>query len=59
MTGFAHDPYDAEWENPNTGRTVHTSADDDYCDCCGVEAGQGDCDFCAECAAADAEAARR
>jgi hypothetical protein len=34
--GFTYDACDAEWENPNTGRTVWTSADDsdDYCEGC-------------------------
>lgn len=35
MTGFGHDPHDAEWENPNTGRTVYRpGTDDDYCESC-------------------------
>lgn len=30
-----YDPYDAEWEDPNTGRTVYRpSEDDDYCEGC-------------------------
>lgn len=33
---FGYDPYDAEWENPNTGRTAYRpSQDDDYCEVCG------------------------
>lgn len=32
---FGYDPYDAEWENPNTGRTAYRpSQDDDYCEIC-------------------------
>lgn len=35
MTGFGHDPYDAEWESPNTGRTTYKPGeDDDYCEVC-------------------------
>lgn len=35
MQGFGHDPHDAEWESPNTGRTAYRpSEDDDYCEGC-------------------------
>lgn len=47
MTGFAHDPYDAEWEDVNTGRTVFTSSDDleldDDCDVCRTTVAAGTC----------------
>lgn len=37
MTGFStYDPYEAEWEHPDTGRTASTGADD-YCDVCDEE----------------------
>ena len=47
---FTHDPYDAEWESPNTGRTVWTSADDldldDFCPVCQTTVRAGDCPEC-------------
>ena len=46
-----YDVYDAEWENPNTGRTVHT-ASDDWCDVCDSEIDYsiGDADGVCKCA---------
>lgn len=41
---FTHDPYDAEWENPNTGRTVYRPGEDDCDETC---EGTDDCD-CAD-----------
>lgn len=35
--GFGHDPHDAEWEDPNTGRTVYKPGVDDVCENCGVD----------------------
>lgn len=38
MGGWTHDPYDAEWEDPNTGRTVYKpSEDDNYCEACDTD----------------------
>lgn len=34
MNGFGYDPYDAEWEDPNTGRTTYRPGQDDYCEAC-------------------------
>lgn len=36
MTFSTYDPYDAEWEHPDTGRTAAFSRDDDdnYCEGC-------------------------
>lgn len=41
----SYDPHDAEWENPNTGRTVYRpSEDDDWCEVCGTDIIDDNCD---------------
>lgn len=35
MGGFGFDPHDAEWEDPNTGRTAYKPGEDDtFCEGC-------------------------
>lgn len=31
---MTYDAYDAEWEDPNTGRTVSLSTDPEFCEVC-------------------------